>query len=52
MLRLFVSFDRAAGFYDQTRGFPEGVAGEVASLVVEPSLVEGDATRLPFCGFT
>lgn len=26
-----ISFDRAADFYDQTRGFPPGIAGEVAA---------------------
>jgi ubiquinone/menaquinone biosynthesis C-methylase UbiE len=27
-----ISFDRAASFYDETRGFPDGVAGDVARL--------------------
>jgi SAM-dependent methyltransferase len=30
-----VRFDRAAGFYDATRGFPPGVAGRVAALLAE-----------------
>lgn len=29
-----ISFDRAAGFYDQTRGFPPGVAEDVAALAL------------------
>ena len=39
-----VSFDRAAGFYDQTRGFPPGVADEVAGLAM--ALLEGRANAL------
>jgi len=30
-----VNFDRAAGFYDQTRGMPAYIAGEMASLALE-----------------
>lgn len=29
-----VNFDRAAGFYDDTRGYPEGVAVQVAQLYI------------------
>jgi SAM-dependent methyltransferase len=30
-----ISFDRAAGYYDQTRGFPPGVENDVADAVAE-----------------
>lgn len=33
MARESVSFDRAAGYYDQTRGFPPGVEAQVATLI-------------------
>jgi SAM-dependent methyltransferase len=38
-----VSFDQAAGFYDRTRGFPPGVADEVAEAAAE---MLGPAKRL------
>ncbi len=28
-----VKFDRAVDYYDQTRGFPAGVEGEVAAVI-------------------
>jgi SAM-dependent methyltransferase len=34
MTNTSVSFDRAAGFYDQTRGFPPGMADEMAALAM------------------
>ncbi len=40
-----VVFDRAADFYDATRGFPPGVAESVASLVAEAGAL-GPRTRL------
>ena len=39
-----ISFDRAAGFYDQTRGLPAHVSDEVASLASE--LIGADAGAL------
>ena len=30
-----ISFDRAAGYYDQTRGFPPGIGDEVAAAAVD-----------------
>jgi len=40
-----VAFDRAAGFYDATRGFPPGVAERVAELFVAAGAL-GPASRL------
>lgn len=40
-----VSFDRAAGFYDETRGFPPGVETRVAALVAEAGGL-GPASRV------
>lgn len=31
----FVSFDRAASYYDATRGFPAGVENQVAEMIAE-----------------
>lgn len=39
MTNASISFDRAAGFYDQTRGFPPGVADEMAALAM--TLLDG-----------
>ena len=30
-----VAFDRAAGYYDNTRGFPAGVEGEIGALMAQ-----------------
>jgi ubiquinone/menaquinone biosynthesis C-methylase UbiE len=35
MTNASISFDRAAGFYDHTRGFPPGVGEQVAALALE-----------------
>lgn len=37
-----INFDRAAGFYDRTRGFPPGVGEQVAALAIE---LTGPAAR-------
>lgn len=39
-----VSFDRAAGFYDQTRGMPAHISDEIAALAIE--LIGADARAL------
>lgn len=41
-----VNFDRAAGFYDATRGFPEGVAEQVGVFIAEKTELPQDAKAL------
>lgn len=41
-----VSFDRAAEFYDATRGFPPGVAEQVAAFINEKASLSKDHTLL------
>lgn len=41
-----VNFDRAAPFYDQTRGFPPGVAEQAVALMADAGSLTGDSTVL------
>jgi SAM-dependent methyltransferase len=41
-----IVFDRAAGYYDATRGFPEGVAGKVARAFAEAGALGRDSRVL------
>ena len=41
-----VNFDRAAGFYDETRGFPESVIERIGPFLADAAQLTGDETVL------
>lgn len=41
-----INYDRAADFYDETRGFPDGMADEIATLIAQKALLKSDTQVL------